>query len=144
MQRKAFLGFGLLALAGCATIVHGTTQLVAINTPGVTGAVCTLTSATVGTVSVTTPGTVTLPKGSVAVAIRCTKECYSDGSGVLPANADGMAAGNVVAGGVIGLGVDAATGALNQYPPQADIVMAKDDSCSAPVSDRRGKKSSKR
>jgi hypothetical protein len=52
-----------------------------------------------------------------------------------------MAAGNVLAGGVIGLGVDAATGAMNQYAPQADIVMTEDGLCRAsappPASKRR-------
>jgi hypothetical protein len=42
---------------------------------------------------------------------------------------ENMAMGNVVAGGVIGLGVDAATGAMNKYAPQADILMTPDGSC---------------
>lgn len=36
-------------MAGCATIARGTTQTVAINTPGAPGAVCTLISPSVGT-----------------------------------------------------------------------------------------------
>lgn len=125
----AFIGAG--ALAGCATLTRGTTQTVAINTPGAPGAVCTLISPSVGTQTVTTPGVVTLAKGASAVSIRCSKECYGDGTGVLASSMDGMAAGNIVVGGVVGLGVDAATGAMNQYAPQADIVMAPDGSCPA-------------
>lgn len=121
------------AMAGCATITRGTTQTVAINTPGAPDALCTLISPSIGTQTVTTPGIVTLAKGSSAVSIRCSKECYSDGTGVLASNMDGMTAGNVVVGGVIGLGVDAATGAMNQYAPQADIVMAPDGSCTPPT-----------
>jgi hypothetical protein len=135
MNKLAFC-IGLIAsatVASCATITRGTTQTVAINTPGVPGAVCTLISPSVGTQTVTTPGVLTLAKGSSAVSIRCSKECYSDGTGVLASNMDGMTAGNVVVGGVIGLGVDAATGAMNQYAPQADIVMATDGSCSPPI-----------
>jgi hypothetical protein len=122
-----------VGLVGCATLTHGTTQTVAINTPGVNGATCTLISNSVGTQVVTTPGVVTLAKGSAAVSIRCTKECYNDGTGILSSNMDGMTAGNVVVGGVIGLGVDAATGAMNQYAPQADIVMTPDGSCAPPA-----------
>jgi hypothetical protein len=61
--------------------------------------------------------------------VRCSKECYNDGSGVLASNVDGIAAGNIVFGGVIGGGVDAATGALNQYSPQVDIIMTQNGSC---------------
>ena len=35
-----------------------------------------------------------------------------------------MAAGNVIFGGIIGLGVDAASGAMNKYP---DVVHCRDD-----------------
>jgi hypothetical protein len=129
VQKYVLAGVAVAALAGCATIVHGTTQTVAINTPGVPGAICTLTSNSVGTQTVTTPGVVTLSKGSSSVAVRCSKECYNDGAGVLASNLDGVAAGNIVFGGVIGGGVDAATGALNQYAPQADIVMTPNGSC---------------
>jgi hypothetical protein len=34
-----------------------------------------------------------------------------------------MTAGNVVFGGLIGLGVDAASGAMNKYEPGVDIAM---------------------
>jgi hypothetical protein len=133
MKKVIFTPFVFLALAGCATIVRGTTQTVAINTPGVTGATCTLTSASVGTSSVTTPATVTLAKGNSSIQIRCSKECYDDGVGTLPSNFEGMAAGNVLLGGPIGLGVDAASGAMNQYAPQADIAMKPNASCAAPA-----------
>ncbi len=126
-----------VGLSSCATITRGTTQAVAINTPGVNDAQCTLLSSTIGTVTVNTPGVVTLPKGSESVTIRCSKPCYSDGSGILSSNMESMAMGNVVAGGVIGLGVDAATGAMNKYAPQADILMTPDGSCATAPRSRK-------
>src|SRR5882672_1595333 len=48
-------------LAGCATITRGTSQVVAVSTPGVPGATCTLTSPSVGTQVVVTPATISLP-----------------------------------------------------------------------------------
>ena len=138
VKRFVLVGAAAASLAGCATMLHGTTQAVSINTPGVTGATCTLSSSSVGTQTLTTPGVITLPKGSSAVTIRCTKECYNDGTGILASNLDGVAAGNLVFGGVVGGGVDAATGALNQYAPQADIVMTPNGSCGS------SEKSSKR
>jgi hypothetical protein len=51
MRSRVLLGLGLLAgaVAGCATITRGTNQVVAVNTPGVPGATCTLTSSAIGT-----------------------------------------------------------------------------------------------
>ena len=44
--------FAILAIAvsvvGCATITRGTTQVVAVSTPGVPGAICTLSSGSIG------------------------------------------------------------------------------------------------
>jgi hypothetical protein len=130
------LGWGGIFLAaalaaGCATITRGTTQTVSLDTPGAAGAQCTLTSSAVGTKSVVTPATVTLEKGQEAVAVHCTKACYQDGKGIIASNIEGMTAGNLVVGGVIGLGVDAATGAMNKYNPDTQIVMVPIQGCRA-------------
>jgi hypothetical protein len=107
----------MLAVTGCATMTRGTTQVVAINTPGVPGATCTLSSSSIGTQTAVTPGTVTLQKGRDNVSVHCSKECYQDGAGVIASNMEGMTAGNILLGGVIGIGVDAASGAMNSYTP---------------------------
>src|SRR5690349_16002824 len=103
MRKWTLLALAMV-LAGCATITKGTTQTVAIDTPGVPSATCTITTQS-GPQTVTTPGTVVLSKGSTALPIQCTKECYSMGSSIIPSNTEAMAAGNVVFGGIIGLGV---------------------------------------
>src|SRR5580658_11238613 len=104
--------FAVLALAlvlmGCATITKGTTQTIAIDTPGVPGATCTIQTQS-GPRGLTTPGTVTLDKGSAPLPIQCVKECYSLGSSMIPSNTEAMAAGNVILGGIVGLDDDAAT-----------------------------------
>jgi hypothetical protein len=120
-------------LAGCATITRGTSQVVAVSTPGVSGATCTLTSPSVGTQVVVTPATISLPKGRDAVSVRCEKECYQDGAGIIASNMEGMAAGNLILGGVVGLGVDAASGAMNSYSPEVQIVMPPIPGCRAPA-----------
>ena len=116
-------------VAGCATITRGTTQIVAINTPGVPGATCTLTSASIGAQTVLTPATVMLQKGRDNVGVHCTKECYQDGAGVIPSSMEGMAAGNIILGGVVGLGVDAASGAMNSYAPEIQVVLTPTPGC---------------
>ena len=121
--------FICFVLLGCSTIVKGTTQTVAVNTPGVEGATCVLHSSVIGSRSVITPATITLEKSKEAITVRCTKECYTDSGGIIPSNFEGMSAGNIILGGIIGLGVDAASGAMNQYAPEVQIVMTKIDGC---------------
>ncbi len=60
-MRWLVLGFSVL-LTGCATITKGTTQNIAINTPGAPGSNCTLTSAAVGSKTVVTPATLIVDK----------------------------------------------------------------------------------
>ena len=90
MRRWTILAFAIV-LSGCATITKGTTQSVAIDTPGVPGATCTITTQS-GPQTVSTPGTVVLAKGSTALPIQCTKECYLMGSSIIPSNTEAMAA----------------------------------------------------
>lgn len=135
MKRIAVLAV-TLALVGCATITKGTTQTIAIDTPGVPGATCTIQTPS-GPRGVVTPGNVALDKQSAALPITCTKECYLMGSSMIPSNTESMAAGNVLLGGVIGLGVDAATGAMNKYPDMFTVAMTPDPACRPPRQSRR-------
>jgi hypothetical protein len=120
---------GALCLCSCATITRGTTQTIALNTPGAPGATCVLTSSSVGSVSLVTPGSLSVAKGQDSIAVRCDKECFQPGSAVIASNVEGMTAGNILVGGVIGLGVDAASGAMNKYSPQTDVVMVPVQGC---------------
>jgi hypothetical protein len=129
---------GLIALcvwmAGCATITRGTMQSVSVNTPNVSGAVCTLSSTSIGTRTITAPATVSLEKGQDSIAVHCKKQCYTDGVGTLVSSVEAMTAGNILVGGVIGLGVDAASGTINKYEPGVEIRMTPIKGCrSAPA-----------
>ena len=123
---------GVILLTGCSTIVKGTQQQVSVATPGVQDAMCTLSSPAVGTRTVQTPGTVVLPKSKHDVAVSCVKQCYTTGVGVLASETEIMTAGNVLFGGVIGLGIDAASGAMNKYQPGVEIAMSPIPNCGAP------------
>jgi len=70
-----------------------------------------------------TPGIVTVTKSQDSIAVRCSKEGYNDGTALIASNLEGMSAGNLILGGVIGVGVDAASGALNKYAPQVDVIL---------------------
>jgi hypothetical protein len=128
MRKLVWLGLAFV-VAGCATIVKGTTQTIVINTPGAPGAMCTLASSDMGTKSVVTPATITVGKSKENISVTCQKECYQDGIAVIVSNTEAMTAGNIILGGVVGLGVDAATGAMNKYAGETSVLMLPIQGC---------------
>lgn len=114
---------------GCATITKGTTQAVTLDTPGAPGAECTLVSDGIGTKIVRTPATLTLDKSQSSISVTCKKPCFQDGVGIIASNTETMTAGNLLLGGVIGLGVDAASGAMNKYNANNQIAMVPIPGC---------------
>lgn len=110
---------GVLVVAalstGCATITRGTTEVLVIETTPV-GADVELSNG----MRCKTPCSLEMKRKN-AVVVDISKDGYeSVRVNVLPqiagAGAAGMA-GNVILGGVIGAGVDAATGATKQLKP---------------------------
>ena len=110
-------------LQGCSTIVEGSDQTVSIITEPA-GASCELMREghAVGFVN-PTPGSINLEKSSDNVAVRCRKEDHFDGGGVLASGFQDMTFGNILFGGLIGVAVDAASGAMHEYPPSVTIVL---------------------
>lgn len=110
------LAVGLLGLGGCATIVSGTTQTIGVNTDP-EGADCQFTrkGKLVGRVN-PTPGTVQMGKDYESVAVLCRKEGFDDTAGVIGSEFQAMTLGNILLGGVIGVVVDVASGAMMKYP----------------------------
>ncbi len=98
---------------------------------------CTLTTGGVGTKYVQTPGSITLEKSKDNIAVSCTKECYFDGGGIIASNLQAITAGNILFGGVIGLGVDAASGAMNEYSSDIQVLMQPDPKCKKPEEPKR-------
>ena len=130
MRTLVLAGLGLfLATVGCATVTRGTMQSVSINTRDVTGAICTLSSQSIGKRTITAPATISLEKGMYNVEVHCTKECYQDGEGVITSSLEVMTAGNILIGGVVGVGVDAISGAINKYEPEVEITMKPIPGC---------------
>lgn len=127
MKRLLICGFGLL-LGACATVTKGTDQQIALDTPGYPGSTCTLTSRGIGTRKVVTPAVLSLPKSKFDISVSCESRC-ARGSGVIVSGTEGMTAGNVLVGGVIGLGVDSASGALNRYTEQNIVAMQPVSGC---------------
>jgi hypothetical protein len=122
MTRIVVAIIALLSTAACSTITEGTTQSLAVMTPDAPSANCTLTTPK-HTWFVRTPGSVTIEKSNDDIAIVCRKEGYANGVATLPSNFEGMTWGNIIFGGIIGVGVDAASGAMHEYPTSVSIYM---------------------
>ena len=130
VYRLRFLCMGLTiaVLSGCASIVSGTSQVVSVETLQKTGVVagasCKLENDK-GVYYVTTPGTVTVHRAYGDMNVKCEKAGVPDGIGIVKSATKGMMAGNILFGGFIGAGVDAASGAAYDYPTLFRIMMGE-------------------
>lgn len=129
----------ILSLTGCASIVTGTTQSMAVETRMVSGqdimgAHCRLTNSK-GTWFVTTPGSVTIHRASVSpLSVNCTKENHQQlGVSSTKPKSKGMTWGNLLFGGVIGVITDGVTGAAGYYPSPITVIMKAVASITGPA-----------
>ena len=118
-------------LTGCASIVSGTNQVVSVEARHslrdfrpVSGATCQLNNGK-GVYYVTTPGTVTVNRAYEDLSIKCEKDDFLPGLASVKSTTKGMAFGNILFGGFIGAGVDAATGAAYDYPSMIKVIMGE-------------------
>ncbi|MBY6201047.1 translation initiation factor 2 [Maritalea mobilis] len=111
----ALLG-GLTILSGCATVTRGTEDVLEIVTEPAGAEVQTSNGFSCGS----TPCAIRMPRRSEFVVTITRPGCRPAQVNVTHRTADAGAAGiagNVLVGGVIGLGVDAATGASQELVP---------------------------
>lgn len=104
-----------LSLCGCATIVKGSTQPIALSTPPTSGAYCSLSNGE-EYYDLMSPGFVYVEKGVAPITVECTKSGWQPAVATIPSNFQAWTAGNILLGGLVGLGIDAASGAIHQYP----------------------------
>jgi len=112
-----------MILASCASIVEGTDQTVIVKTDP-SEAACALTQegnkvAEIGS----TPSTVILEKSAEDLTIECTKDGYFNEISSVPSSFEGMTFGNIIFGGIIGVGIDAASGAMHHYPEEVTVLL---------------------
>jgi hypothetical protein len=134
MKLKAIAALAALgtALSGCATIIEGTTQSVAVATQPEIGAHCALANSE-GTWYLDTPGNAIVHKTKNDLTITCKKDGFQDASLTVSPHFNGATVGNVLAGGLIGVGVDAATGANFTYPLNVIVPMTPIGAAAAPL-----------
>ena len=120
---KAALAAALVALGGCATLVNGTTQDVAIETQP-EGAACKVDrqGATVASVD-PTPGKVKLPRRAEVLVLTCTRDGFEPSKEAITSTFSGVTFGNLLLGGVVGAVIDSSSGANNTYPDRISVIL---------------------
>lgn len=112
-----------LGLTGCASIVSGTKQPVAVNTTPAGDADCVLKNDKGSWEVSHTPGSVVVHRSRKPLDVTCQEKGYKTAEVEVKSKTKKMAMGNVVFGGVVGVGVDVANGAAFQYPANIDVPM---------------------
>ena len=125
----------LVGLSGCATLVSDDQQSVVVTSDPV-GATCQVRQggAYVTTVA-RTPGTILVGKSRHDIAIDCTRPGYFPGAAVLEPRFQNWTFGNILYGGSVGLLVDTSSGAINEYPRWASVIMKRVGPTGVPLVD---------
>jgi hypothetical protein len=133
---KAGVVLGAALLTGCATVTTGSKQSITLLSDP-EGATCLMEreGETIGAVS-STPGSVMVGKDKDPIDIACNKPGYLDGSRTVESTFQGATLGNVLIGGVIGIAIDAGSGAMNRYPESVELTLIPESFDSADARDR--------
>ncbi len=128
-----------LGLGGCASIVRGTTQKLSVNTVP-QGADCVLRrdGEVIGRAA-PTPAEVKISKSRKAIEITCERPGFEPTVAVVDSKFEAMTVGNIIAGGLVGVAIDAGTGAMNKYEPTVTIPLKQPGGAPTPLPDTRGK-----
>ena len=112
-----------VSCVGCASVTRGTTENISIATTPA-GATAEISGLEIPTACVTP--CVVVAKRNADITIAISKEGYEPQiiplTKEVPGSGAAGFAGNVLAGGLIGMGVDAATGAAQDHKPNPVIV----------------------
>jgi hypothetical protein len=136
------MALGMVLTTGCASIVGGANQSISLETrtstgEQITGVNCKLENPK-GTWFVTTPGSVTIHRAYDDLSIYCTKAGEQAGVASVKSSTKGMAFGNLLFGGVVGAGVDMATGAAYDYPTLITVQLGSTTTIVPPASKPAG------
>jgi hypothetical protein len=117
----------MAGVSGCASVMSGTSQTLTLDTIP-SGADCSLTrkGLVIGRVN-PTPGAVYVQRTHDDITVSCTREGYQTGSFLNKSGLEAATFGNIILGGLVGVFIDAASGANNKYDEKVRIVLAPTD-----------------
>lgn len=114
------IGAGL-ALSGCATIASGSDQEIAISSVP-EGATCEIWREGFALVrDIRTPQQVTIDRDIAPIEVVCVLDGHQETRLTAEADMEAATAGNLLLGGIVGLAIDAASGAGNSYPNEITV-----------------------
>jgi uncharacterized protein YceK len=115
----------VVLLSGCASIVDGGPDFINLSTNDGSSAKAEIISK-LGVQTLTLPTILTMPKSCDDVSIRVLDDDTNNASvAVIDSGVNPWIAGNIIFGGLIGLGVDALTGAICTYDSLTIVPLSK-------------------
>lgn len=133
MTLRAVVVLASILLPGCATVVEGTSQSIAVNTEPA-GAACRFSQGGQMIGSITnTPGSLIIRKKHDDIDVTCEKPGYQNATAHLRADLAAATFGNVLIGGIVGVILDASTAANVKYDSSVRLVMVAADPSDAPA-----------
>lgn len=121
--------------SGCATITKGDRQEIQVSTDP-PGAKCELRrNSEVLALVEPTPDVASINKNAAAIEVTCTKPGYQPATEQLSSQFNGATFGNLLVGGLIGLYIDANSGANYDYPTSVYLKLAPNEFKSAEARD---------
>lgn len=142
LLRFAAFAAGALATGACSTIIEGTSQDINVGTAPPEAACELVRNEVVIGIIRSTPGSVTVKKNKQNIMITCRKEGFKDGIYRNESDFAGASAGNLLLGGLIGIGIDAATGAANKYDGDVIITLEPQAAPTEPAAGKQGETAS--
>jgi hypothetical protein len=122
-MKKTLALLALCALPSCASIVEGSKQTLIIDTqPECAHCRFEQDGRQVAEVRCTS-GTIEVDRVKHDIKASCSKAGYGVSTQYLDSGFEEWALGNLAFGGIIGAGIDWATGALHQYPERTQITL---------------------
>lgn len=123
MKRIVIVALMAAGVAGCSSIVEGTSQELVINTnPNAADCALYREGIVIGRVN-ETPGGITVKKTKHDITIKCDKPGYQEATFLNHSGVAGATVGNIILGGGIGWAIDSASGADNKYDSPVNITL---------------------
>jgi hypothetical protein len=108
---------------GCATLTTGGFQTIGVRTEP-EGADCVFSRNGNPVARVNpTPGSILIGKDSGGISVLCRKDGFQDTTGTTGSEFQPMTLGNILLGGIVGVVIDASTGAMMKYPDAVTFVL---------------------